>query len=120
MPGLFSLAIGIVSLQMVIKGKETRIILWPSYFNKHISRANGRKVGRKKGVPSPKVQDVFHAAKDAGYEVVLENEAAYPRFWYNQEGRVLISSKQKKSLVVRKVAAKLKEMQLSQLNKEKA
>ncbi|OGS44826.1 MAG: hypothetical protein A3K76_06745 [Euryarchaeota archaeon RBG_13_57_23] len=89
---------------------ENAIVLWPSYFDLRVARAAGRKVAKKKAVEGPTAHMVYEAAKSLGLDCILELEKAYPRFWHRHEGRVLVEPKLKKTVLVDKVAAKLKTM----------
>lgn len=87
---------------------EKAIVLWPSYFDVRVARAAGRKVSKKKAVESPTAHMVYEAVKSLGLDCILELEKAYPRFWNRHEGRVLVEPKLKKTVLVDRVAAKLK------------
>lgn len=89
---------------------ETAIVLWPSYFDSRVSRASGRKVPKKDAVEAPSARMLYNSARALGLDCILELERAYPRFWYRREGRVLVEPRMKKSELVSKVAAKLKDV----------
>jgi signal recognition particle subunit SRP19 len=89
---------------------ETAIVLWPSYFDSRVSRASGRKVPKKDAVEAPSARMLYNSARALGLDCRLELERAYPRFWYRREGRVLVEPRMKKSELVSKVAAKLKDV----------
>jgi signal recognition particle subunit SRP19 len=88
---------------------ENAIVLWPSYFDSRVSRASGRKIPRKDAVEAPSARMLYDAARSLGFDCILELEKSYPRFWFRKEGRVLVEPKLKKSELVSKVAARLKD-----------
>ena len=89
---------------------EKAIVLWPTYFDLHSRREDGRRVPRRDAVEGPTAQMLFEAVKSLRLDCILELEKSYPRFWFRNEGRVLVEPKLKKPELVRKVAAKLKTM----------
>ena len=89
---------------------EKAIVLWPSYFDLRVPREAGRKVAKKNAVEGPTAHMVYEAVKSLGLDCILELEKSYPRFWHKHEGRVLVEPKLKKTVLVDKVAAKLKTM----------
>lgn len=89
---------------------EKAIVLWPSYFDLRVPREAGRKVAKKNAVEGPTAHMVYEAVKSLGLDCILELEKSYPRFWHRHEGRVLVEPKLKKTVLVDKVAAKLKTM----------
>jgi signal recognition particle subunit SRP19 len=89
---------------------ENAIVLWPSYFDSRVSRAAGRRIPRKDAVEAPSARMVYDAARALGLDCILELERAYPRFWFRREGRVLVEPKMKKTELVSKVSAKLKDI----------
>ena len=93
---------------------EDAIVLWPSYFDSRVSRASGRRIPKKEAVEAPSARMVYDAARALGLDCILELERSYPRFWYRTEGRVLVEPKLKKTELVSKVAAKLKDLPRTQ------
>ncbi len=87
---------------------EKAIVLWPTYFDLRSSREDGRRVARRDAVEGPTAQMLFEAVKSLHLDCILELEKSYPRFWFRNEGRVLVEPKLKKPELVQKVAAKLK------------
>ena len=87
---------------------ENAITLWPSNFDLRISREPGRKVPKKEATEAPTARMLFEAVKALKLDCILELEKSYPRYWYRNEGRVLVEPKYKKNELIRKVASKLK------------
>lgn len=54
----------------------------------------------KEAIEAPKLEELIKAAEALKVEYETEPEAAYPRFWWRKEGRIIIKgSTEKKSLL---------------------
>ena len=91
---------------MVSKG-EDKIVIWPIYFDKTVSRLNGRKVSKKYAVEKPNIEAIFKAAKSLGLHPILEKDAAHPSRRWKKEGRVIIDKKDPKSKVLVQIANRI-------------
>ncbi len=81
-------------------------ILYPCYFNAAYSRAEGRRVPRSLGVKAPVLTDLERALKKAGIAFRVEDKH-HPAYWARREGRLIVVWKEKKELLIRKVAQKM-------------
>jgi len=91
----------------MVSRDEDRYVIWPVYFDKSISRLNGRKVSKKQAVDKPSLEDIKKAAKSLGLNPKVEENVSYPgRFW-KKEGRILVDKKQAKGKILRQIADKL-------------
>ena len=91
-------------------------VLWPSYFNKNISKRLGRRVSRNLAVNNPTAKEILKAAKNLGFDGHIEN-GAYPRLWWLREGKVIVKAEGlNKNVLIKKIAEELVKMR-SQLNK---
>ncbi len=84
-----------------------RIIIYPAYFNINYSRKQGRRVPRKLAF-EPKLETIARAAKELGYSVEVEPDKKYPKFWYEERGRIIINTDEPKTKVLVKIARKIK------------
>lgn len=75
---------------MVSKGSD-RIVLWPHYFDRRLSRAEGRRVGSALAVKDPDAKWVEAAARKAGLDATVEEKAHHPSLPYDRPGRVLVA-----------------------------
>ncbi|WP_299332271.1 signal recognition particle subunit SRP19 [Haloplanus sp.] len=64
-------------------------VIWPAYLDAAKSRAEGRRVPTGEAVDDPTVDEIAEAAKQVGYDAVIERDMTYPRE-YEPRGRVLI------------------------------
>jgi len=91
---------------MVSRGEE-KFVIYPVYFDKKLSRRDGRKVSKKYAIEKPSVDDIFNAAKSLGLNPRIEKEASYPgRHWKN-EGRIIVDEKDSKIKILIQIAKKL-------------
>ena len=89
---------------------ETAIVLWPTYFDSRVSRCYGRRVPKRAAVEAPSARMIYDSVRALDLDCILELEKAYPRYWFRREGRVLVEPKMKKSELIAKVAAGLKDI----------
>ena len=91
---------------MVSRG-EDKYVIYPIYFDKSVSRLNGRKISKKNAVDKPKLEDISKAAKSLNLNPVLEKEIAHPSRNWKKEGRILVDKKDSKSKLLLQIANRL-------------
>jgi len=91
----------------MVSKDEDKYVVWPIYFDKSISRLNGRKIARKHAVEKPNSENIAKAAKSLGLHPILEKNAAHPARRWKKEGRVLIEKKDSKSKLLMQIANRL-------------
>lgn len=91
----------------MVSRDDNLIVVYPVYFDKNVSRDNGRKVSKKDAVEKPTLDMIAKAASSIGLKPKIEKNASYPaRFWKN-EGRILIDKKESKNKILKQIANKL-------------
>jgi signal recognition particle subunit SRP19 len=87
--------------------KQDKIIIWPVYFDSTKTRDDGRRVPKSLGVSSPKVLEIKEALEKLGlsHEVVLD--AGYPKTPWRKTGMLLVTKKESKEKVIRKIGKQL-------------
>lgn len=84
------------------------LILWLNYFDKRLSRREGRRVKKDIAVFEPTLEELINAAKKLGYKEVESNpNARYPRRWYERSAYIMIEKLNKKEVVLKEIAAAL-------------
>ncbi|MFH1101664.1 MAG: signal recognition particle subunit SRP19/SEC65 family protein [Methanobacteriota archaeon] len=92
----------------MVSKDEKKVVIWPSYFEKPLSRVMGRKVARKYARDKPpSVEDIAKAAKSLGFNPVIEKNALHPSRVWKKEGRVLIEKRGAKQKVLVQIANRL-------------
>lgn len=95
---------------MVSKGADS-FVLWPHYFDRRLSRAEGRRVRADWAVKEPDAKWVEAAARKAGFDATLEDGANHPSLPYDRPGRVLVKKAGPKEAVLGKVAQQMRAAQ---------
>jgi len=88
---------------MVSRG-EDKYVIWPIYFDKSVSRLNGRRVAKKYAVEKPTIENISKAAKSLGLNPVLEKDRAHSSRHWKKDGRILVDKKDSKSKILRQIA----------------
>jgi signal recognition particle subunit SRP19 len=84
------------------------VILWLDYFNKGLSRKQGRRVSKELAVFEPKIEELIRAAKTLGYKDVEVNEnTRYPKRWYQRSGYIMIEKDDSKEVIIQEMAKEL-------------
>lgn len=91
---------------MVSRG-EDKYVIWPIYFDKTVSRLQGRKVSKKHAIEKPTIENITKAAKSLGLNPVVEQNIQHPSRNWKKEGRILVDKKDSKSKLLVKIANKL-------------
>lgn len=65
-------------------------IVWPSYIDSKRSRKEGRKINKSDAVSDPKLTEISRAARKLNLNPKTEDDKAYPRFWWEDSGRIII------------------------------
>jgi signal recognition particle subunit SRP19 len=95
---------------MVSKGLD-KFVLWPAYFDRERSRADGRRVGEALAVTRPDAAWVENAARKLGLDPQIEEKAVHPSIPYEKTGRVLVAKKGSKEQVLKLVGARMRQSQ---------
>lgn len=82
-------------------------VVWPHQFDARRSRAEGRRVPVSLAVQKPDAKWVESAAKKAGFEPTLEEDARHSGRPFEACGRVLIPASGSKEDALRKIAQQM-------------
>lgn len=88
---------------MVSKGADA-FVLWPRYFDRSLSRGQGRRVSGALAVREPDAKWVETAARKAGLEATLDEKAHHPGLPYDRAGRVLVKKAGPKEAAIGQIA----------------
>jgi signal recognition particle subunit SRP19 len=64
--------------------------IYPAYFDRNLSRSEGRRVPDDLAVEDPTVDEIAKAVQQVGYDVRIERDVAYPREHWRTRGRVVV------------------------------
>jgi len=65
-------------------------VIWPAYLDAGLTRREGRRVPRDAAVAEPTVDEIADAARQVGYDAVIERDLAYSRQPWRRTGRVRV------------------------------
>ena len=84
--------------------KDGKYVIWPAYFDRNLSRDEGRKVPLKLAVENPSVEKIAKAAVALRLNPVIEEDARYPSKHWENRGRVLVDKKDSKIATLKNIA----------------
>lgn len=91
----------------MVSKDEDKYVIWPVYFDKSVSRHNGRKIHKKHTVDKPNIENIAKAAKSLGLHPVLERNCTYPSRQWKKEGRLLVDKKGSKRKLLVQISNRL-------------
>lgn len=65
-------------------------IIWPVYIDSNRTRKEGRRINKSAGIASPKLTEISRAAHKLNLNPKTEDDKSYPRFWWEESGRIII------------------------------
>jgi signal recognition particle subunit SRP19 len=95
-----------------MRARKPFLIFWPQYFDAKRSRSKGRRLPKKFAIDKVTTSGIAKAAKNLGYNAVIEQGYKYSKSWWDDPGRVVIDAQGKqKSKVLLEVAKEIKKLQ---------
>lgn len=90
------------------RDRDRRKILWPSYFNVKLSRAQGRRIPKAYCIENPNVDAISAVLKSLKYSFEVEPGKAFPSKWWKNEGRIVVDTDMAKTQLITEIGKKLK------------
>lgn len=94
----------------MVSRDDGKYVIWPVYFDKNISRRDGRRVPKNIAVDKPSLDNMYRIAKEMGLNPEIEKEAKHPSKQWDYKGRILVDKKDKKEKILREIAKRLKSL----------
>ena len=88
----------------MVSRDDHKLIIWPCYFDKNKSRANGRKIAKKLSLEKPDLEKIAKAAKTLGLNPIIEKNDSHPDTSWRKEGRIIIDNKDVKTKIIFQIA----------------
>ncbi len=92
----------------MLRRKKNNYIIYPEYFDKDISRKQGRRIPLDIATDDISLKKVEYACKSLKYDFTLQKDKSYPNRWFENKGRVLIkidkNNKIPKQSIIREIA----------------
>ena len=84
-------------------------IIWVNYFDKNLSRKEGRRLSKNKAVQKPSLDELIDIVRSLGYNIIDRKNARYPSSWWIKSGYIVIDKKnisdnENKKLIIDKIA----------------
>lgn len=76
----------------MVRERDRRKIVWPSYFDVRLSRANGRRVPKGICVEKPDIAMLSEALQSMNLDFELQKDKSFPARWWRREGRALVDT----------------------------
>jgi signal recognition particle subunit SRP19 len=86
---------------------ENKYVIYPVYFDRAISRFNGRKVAKKYAVEKPTLETILKAAQSLKLNPLIEKDRMHSSTPWKKEGRILIEKKGPKTKLLIQIANRL-------------
>jgi len=84
------------------------VVIWLDYFNKTLSRAKGRRLGKEKCIFDPSLKELIDATKTAGFEITESSDKVrFPKRSYVRSGYVVLPKGTTKTMILNKISDKL-------------
>jgi signal recognition particle subunit SRP19 len=87
--------------------KQDKYVIWPQYFDQNRTRSEGRKIPKTQAQPMPRLEEIQKVAQKLGLNTEIVPELAYPSTPWLKTGMVLVSRKEAKLEMLRKIAKEL-------------
>lgn len=84
----------------MVSKDDHKLVIWPIYFDKNISKSKGRKIGKKYSIEKPDIEKIAKAAKSLGLNPIIEKNASHPSKSWKKDGRIIIDKKDVKSKLI--------------------
>jgi len=84
------------------------VVIWLDYFNKTLSRAKGRRLGKERCIFDPSLKELIDATKTAGFEITESSDKVrFPKRSYVRSGYVVLPKETPKTMILNKISEKL-------------
>jgi signal recognition particle subunit SRP19 len=75
-----------------MRKREGMLVIWPAYFDKDLSRMQGRKIPSNLAASNVTLKILEMAAESSGFEFEIDPDKQYPRGYSNKNGYLLVSN----------------------------
>ena len=86
--------------------RKRYFVLYPEYFDKNLTKKQGRKVPKNKAVPDCNLSKIAFACKHLQLEYEIEKDKKYSKNWWGSEGRIIVNPEgiANKTELIRRIA----------------
>ncbi len=98
---------------------NTHYVIFPEYFDKHLTRKEGRRLPLKEALENPTLLELKLAAQKLEYDYETREEAAYPRQWWDKKGLIYVEKRTSKFKTMRDMSFEIQTHIRPALEKQK-
>ena len=103
--------------------RKRYFVLYPEYFDRKLSRKQGRKIPKNKAVPDCNLSKIVYACKHLELDYEIEKDKKYSKNWWSSDGRIVVNPEgiPSKTELIRRIAnisRKLKKVEKPQDKKK--
>jgi signal recognition particle subunit SRP19 len=91
----------------MVSRDDNKYVIYPQYFDRTLSRLQGRKVAKRHAVEKPSLETIAKAAKSLGLSVILEKDKMHSSTPWKKDGRILIEKKGPKTKLLLELSNRL-------------
>ncbi|NYT03477.1 MAG: signal recognition particle protein Srp19 [Candidatus Methanofastidiosa archaeon] len=86
-------------------------IIWPSYFDKNLSKKGGRKISKNLALDHPKFDEIKKALDTIGINHEVQKNSKYPKEQGKEDrnlGRFIVEKKFSKNEILKKISKEIR------------
>ena len=83
---------------------DHKLIIWPIYFDKNISRDNGRRISMKCAIDKPDIEKISKILRSLGISHDIEKNTSHPFRPWKRDGRIIINKIVDKNKLINQIA----------------
>lgn len=102
-----------------MRRENTHYIVFPEYFDRNLTRKEGRRLPLEQAIENPTILELKLAAQKLECDFKIQEDAAYPRQWWNGKGLILVEKKAPKLQTLRDLSIAISTFIRPALEKQK-
>jgi signal recognition particle subunit SRP19 len=75
-----------------MRKRDGMLVFWPAYFDKNLTRMQGRRIPSNLAAPDVTLKILEKAAESSGFEFESESDKQYPRGFSDKNGYLLVAN----------------------------
>lgn len=83
---------------------DHKLIIWPIYFDRNVSRDNGRRITKKYAIDKPDIEKISKILRSLGISHNIEKNTSHPFRPWKKEGRIIINKKVDKNKLINQIS----------------
>ncbi|MFX0084151.1 MAG: signal recognition particle subunit SRP19/SEC65 family protein [Candidatus Hodarchaeota archaeon] len=86
---------------------NTHYVIFPEYFDRDLTRKEGRRLPLKEALENPTLLELKLAAQKLEYNYETREDAAYPRLWWDKKGLIYVEKRTSKLKTIRDMSSEI-------------